>query len=44
MIKLSQIWFKVQAVLFPVLFPFLEKQVKEPLTDKLKQLVLLHRC
>lgn len=34
MIKFSQIWFEVQAVLFP----FLEEQVKEPLTEKLKQL------
>ena len=33
--KLSQIWFEVQEVLFP----FLEKQTEEPLTDKLKHLV-----
>ena len=33
--KLSQIWFEVQGVLFP----FIEKQAKEPLTEKLKQLV-----
>jgi hypothetical protein len=33
--KLSQIWFEVQEVLFP----FLEKEIEEPLTEKLKQLV-----
>jgi len=33
--KLSQIWFEVQEVLFP----FIEKQVEEPLTKKLKHLV-----
>ncbi len=33
--KLSQIWFEVQEVLFP----FIEKEVEEPLTTKLKQLV-----
>lgn len=33
--KLSQIWFEVQQVLFP----FMEQQVNEPLTDKLKQLI-----
>ena len=33
--KLSHIWFEVQEVLFP----FLEKQMEEPLTDKLKSLV-----
>jgi len=33
--KLSQIWFEVQEVLFP----FIEKEVNEPLTEKLKQLV-----
>jgi len=33
--KLSQIWFEVQEVLFP----FIEKQVEEPLTEKLKHLV-----
>ena len=33
--KLSQIWFEVQEVLFP----FIEKEVEEPLTAKLKQLV-----
>ena len=33
--KLSQIWFEVQENLFP----FIEKQVKEPLTEKLKHLV-----
>ena len=33
--KLSQIWFEVQEVLFP----FIEKQVEEPLTRKLKHLV-----
>ena len=33
--KLSHIWFEVQGVLFP----FLEKEIEEPLTEKLKQLV-----
>ena len=33
--KLSQIWFQVQQDLFP----FIEQQVKEPLTDKMKQLI-----
>jgi len=33
--KLSQIWFEVQGILFP----FIEKQVEEPLTEKLKHLV-----
>ncbi|MCP4050629.1 MAG: hypothetical protein GY730_07995 [bacterium] len=33
--KLSQIWFEVQEVLFP----FIEKKMEEPLTDKLKKLV-----
>ena len=33
--KLSQIWFEVQGVLFP----FIEKEVEEPLTEKLKQLI-----
>ena len=33
--KLSQIWFEVQEVLFP----FIEKQVEEPLTEKLKHLL-----
>lgn len=33
--KLSQIWFEIQEVLFP----FIEKQAKEPLTEKLKHLV-----
>jgi len=33
--KLSHIWFKIQGVLFP----FLEKEIEEPLTDKLRQLV-----
>jgi uncharacterized protein (UPF0179 family) len=33
--KLSQIWFEVQEVLFP----FLEKEIEEPLTDKLKSLI-----
>lgn len=35
MMKLSQIWFEVQRVLFP----FMEQQIDEPLTDKLKQLI-----
>ncbi len=33
--KLSQIWFEVQEVLFP----FIEKEIEEPLTEKLKKLV-----
>ena len=33
--KLSQIWFEVQGVLFP----FVEKQFEEPLTEKLKHLI-----
>ncbi len=33
--KLSHIWFEVQEKLFP----FLEKEIEEPLTEKLKQLV-----
>jgi hypothetical protein len=33
--KLSQIWFEVQEVLFP----FIEKELEEPLTEKLKNLV-----
>ena len=33
--KLSQIWFEVQEVLFL----FIEEEVQEPLTEKLKQLV-----
>lgn len=33
--KLSQIWFEIQGILFP----FLEKEIAEPLTEKLKQLV-----
>jgi hypothetical protein len=33
--KLSQIWFEVQEVLFP----FVEKKIEEPLTEKLKKLV-----
>ncbi len=33
--KLSQIWFEVQHVLFL----FLEQQIEDPLTDKLKQLI-----
>jgi hypothetical protein len=33
--NLSQIWFEVQEVLFP----FIEKEVQEPLTEKLKKLV-----
>jgi hypothetical protein len=33
--KLSQIWFEVQEVLFP----FIEKEIEEPMTEKLKQLV-----
>jgi hypothetical protein len=34
--KLSQIWFKVQ----DVLFPFVEKKIEEPLINKLKNLVI----
>jgi len=37
MMKLSQIWFEVQRVLFP----FMEQQIDEPLTDKLKQLITI---
>ena len=33
--KLSQIWFEIQEVLFP----FIEKEIEEPLTKKLKQLI-----
>jgi len=33
--KLPQIWFEIQEVLSP----FLEKEIEEPLTEKLKQLV-----
>jgi len=33
--KLSQIWFNIQGFLFP----FIEKEIQEPLTEKLKQLV-----
>lgn len=33
--KLAQIWFEVQEVLFP----FLEKEIEEPLTEKLQQLI-----
>lgn len=33
--KLSQIWFEVQQVLFP----FIEQQIEEPLTEKMKQLI-----
>jgi hypothetical protein len=33
--KLSQIWFEVQEILFP----FIEKEIEEPMTEKLKQLV-----
>jgi len=33
--KLSQIWFNIQGFLFP----FIEKEIEEPLTEKLKQLV-----
>lgn len=33
--RLSQIWFEIQGILFP----FLEKEMEEPLTEKLKQLV-----
>jgi len=35
MVKLSQIWFGIQEVLFP----YLEKEIEEPLTEKLQQLV-----
>jgi hypothetical protein len=33
--KLSQIWFRIQGVLLP----FIEKEIEEPLTEKLKQVV-----
>ena len=33
--KLSQVWFEIQEVLFP----FIEKEIEEPLTKKLKQLI-----
>ena len=33
--KVSQIWFNIQGFLFP----FMEKEIEEPLTEKLKQLV-----
>ena len=33
--KLSQIWFEVQEILFP----FIEKEIEEPMTEKLKKLV-----
>ena len=33
--KISQIWFNIQGFLFP----FMEKEIEEPLTEKLKQLV-----
>ena len=33
--KLSQIWFNIQGILFP----FIEKEIEEPLTEKLKQLI-----
>ncbi len=33
--KLAPIWFEVQ----DVLFPFLEKEIEEPLTEKLQQLI-----
>lgn len=33
--KLSQIWFEVQHVLFP----FMEQQIEEPLTEKMQQLI-----
>jgi hypothetical protein len=35
--KLSQIWFEVQEVLFP----FIEKEIEEPLTGKLRKLVTI---
>ncbi len=35
--KLSQIWFEVQQVLFP----YVEQQIEEPLTEKLKQLITI---
>ncbi len=35
--KLSQIWFEVQEILFP----FIEKQVEEPLTRKSKHMVTI---
>ncbi len=34
--KLSPIWFEVQEVLYP----FIEKEMEEPLTDKLKNLII----
>jgi len=37
MTKLSQIWFEVQQVLFP----FIEKEIEEPLTGKLRKLVTI---
>jgi len=33
--KVSQIWFNIQGILFP----FMEKEIEEPLTEKLKRLV-----
>jgi len=33
--EVSQIWFNIQGFLFP----FIEKEIEEPLTKKLKQLV-----
>lgn len=33
--KISQIWFNIQGFLFP----FIEKEIEEPLTERLKQLV-----
>ena len=33
--KVSQIWFNIQGISFP----FMEKEIEEPLTEKLKQLV-----
>lgn len=33
--KVSQIWFNIQGFLFP----FIEKEIEQPLTEKLKQLV-----
>ena len=35
MVKVSQMWFRVQEVLFP----FLESKFESPLTEKLKKLV-----
>ena len=35
MVKVSQLWFRVQEVLFP----FLESKFESPLTEKLKKLV-----